>query len=306
MKTDKELRGMKREPGDIKFGKISLTGIFLFLCFFGFSQEEDKKAVREAQKYLKEAEEAREENDFSTAEAMYRQAIAKDPSNAEAQYNLGNLYYNEEMPDGAIKRHAKSGELFEEKSLKHRSFHNQGNAFMKQKKYPEAIEAYKNALRNNPSDEETRYNLAVAKQMHEKEQDQKGGGDDQDQNQGENQDQENENQDQQGEQGEKEQNEQGDQQENDPGDEEGKEDKKEGDDKEGDKGEPKDQKQQEDKGDKQEEQQQPAQQQPVPGQLSPQQIKNLLEAMGNEEKKVQEKINAEKIKGAKTKSEKDW
>jgi hypothetical protein len=48
------------------------------------------------------------------------------------------------------------------------------------------------------------------------------------------------------------------------------------------------------------------QQQPVPGQLSPQQIKNLLEAMNNEEKKVQDKINAKKQKGAQVKSNKDW
>ena len=43
-----------------------------------------------------------------------------------------------------------------------------------------------------------------------------------------------------------------------------------------------------------------------PGQLSPQQIKNLLEAMNNQEQKVQEKMNAEKQKGVKVKTEKDW
>ena len=50
------------------------------------------------------------------------------------------------------------------------------------------------------------------------------------------------------------------------------------------------------------------QQQPPtePGKLSPQQVKNLLEAMNNEEKKVQEKINAKKQKGTKVKPEKDW
>ncbi|MEL6918793.1 MAG: hypothetical protein AAFO99_13810, partial [Bacteroidota bacterium] len=47
-------------------------------------------------------------------------------------------------------------------------------------------------------------------------------------------------------------------------------------------------------------------QQPRPNQLSPQQVKNLLEAMQNEEKKVQEKIDAKKVKGVKVKKEKDW
>ena len=50
----------------------------------------------------------------------------------------------------------------------------------------------------------------------------------------------------------------------------------------------------------------PKPQQPKPGQLSPEQIKSLLEAMNNEEKKVQDKINAERAKGTKTRNEKDW
>jgi Ca-activated chloride channel family protein len=69
-------------------------------------------------------------------------------------------------------------------------------------------------------------------------------------------------------------------------------------DNEKDKGKPEESK--ENEGDK------PQQQQPVPGQLSPQQVKSLLEAMNNEEKKVQDKINAQKQKGAKVKSNKDW
>ena len=48
---------------------------------------------------------------------------------------------------------------------KHKAFHNLGNVFMKEKNYTEAVEAYKNALRNNPSDDETRYNYALAKKM---------------------------------------------------------------------------------------------------------------------------------------------
>jgi predicted negative regulator of RcsB-dependent stress response len=48
------------------------------------------------------------------------------------------------------------------KTSKHKAFHNLGNVFMKKKNYTEAVEAYKNALRR-PSDEETRYNYALAK-----------------------------------------------------------------------------------------------------------------------------------------------
>ena len=58
---------------------------------------------------------------------------------------------------------------------------------MKQKNYAKAVETYKNALRNNPQDEETRYNYAVAKELLKKEQQQQ---DNQDQNQ-DNKDQKN-------------------------------------------------------------------------------------------------------------------
>ena len=40
--------------------------------------------------------------------------------------------------------------------------------------------------------------------------------------------------------------------------------------------------------------------------MSPQQIKNILEAMQNQEQKVQQKINAKKQKGTPVKTDKDW
>jgi cytochrome c-type biogenesis protein CcmH/NrfG len=47
-------------------------------------------------------------------------------------------------------------------TAKHRAFHNLGNVLW-MKRITQAVEAYKNALRNDPSDEETRYNYALAK-----------------------------------------------------------------------------------------------------------------------------------------------
>ena len=282
-----------------------LPKIFLFMVFLGvqvqaFAQEDPKKASREAEKYMQQAEEARSEGDFASAEAYYRRAIAKDPGNAAAKYNLGNLYYYEEINHEAVERHSQAAEVAPEKPVKHISYHNQGNAFMKQNKYKEAIEAYKNALRNDPGDDETRYNLALAKKMLEEEEPE-GGGDDQ--NEDQNQDQEQN----EGDQGEEDQEGDGEPQEGDEGDDQENEDQKgdEGEEEEEEEeGKPQDDQNQEQEGENQNENSE--RQQPVPGQLSPQQVKNLLEAMGNEEKKVQDKINAEKAKGAKTRSEKDW
>lgn len=293
---------MKRNMLKNSFLKITLFGVFLLGTLSVAAQQDAEVASKVAKKYMQDAEEALAENDMASAEAYYRKAIAKDPANAEARYNLGNLYYNKEITTEAVERHGQAATVAETKPLKHDSFHNRGNALMKQKKYQEAVEAYKNSLRNNPKDEETRYNLALAKKMMEEEE-KKGGGGDKDQ-QDENKDEKQDQKDQQGDEGDKEKNEDGKPQDNKGGDKEN-EDKKEGEDKKDDEGKPKDQEKQE-QGDKQKQEQEQKQPQPRPGQLSPQQVKNLLEAMGNEEKKVQEKINAEKAKGVKTKTEKDW
>ncbi|WP_081208361.1 tetratricopeptide repeat protein [Salegentibacter sediminis] len=279
--------------------------LMLLIIFFGLqvkAQENNSKDQAEAEIYLQEAEDALSENDFAAAEAAYRKAIAKDPGNPTAKYNLGNLYYNKEKPAEAGERLNQAGEIADSKETKHKAFHNLGNSFMRQKKYKEAVKAYKEALRNNPSDEETRYNLALAKKMLEEEQQQQDeqddgeGGDNQDQDQEENQEQQ-EDQENQGGDGENEQ------ESKDQGEEEEKKD--EGEQQEDENEDEGDQEQeQQEEGDQQEQPQ--AQPQPQQGQLSPEQIKSLLEAMNNEERKVQDKINAEKAKGAKVKTDKDW
>ena len=281
--------------------KMAFLTLLLFGSFEINAQEDPKEVARDAKKYMQQAEEAMSDNDAASAEAYYRKAIAIDPANAEARYNLGNLYYNKDINQQAVERHGQAANVTEKKPLKHDSFHNRGNAFMKEKKYQEAVDAYKNSLRNNPADDETRYNLALAKKLLEEEK-KKGGGDDKNNKdkQDQNKDQKQDKKDQKGDEGEKEKNDDG--KPEDKGGEEDKKDKKEGQDKKEDEGEPKKEENKKE-GDKQDQQQQP---QPKPGQLSPQQIKNLLEAMGNEEKKIQEKINAKKAKGVKTPTEKDW
>lgn len=282
--------------------KMSFLGLAFSFPFFAVAQEKPDVAAKAAKKYMQEAEEALGDNDMATAEAYYRKAIAKDPANAEAKYNLGNLYYNKEITAQALDRHKDAATTAEEKPLKHDAFHNQGNAFMKQKKYSEAVEAYKQSLRNNPKDDETRYNLALAKKMLEEEQKEGGGGENEEKDEQDQQNQQDKNEQQDGE-GEKEQNEDGQPDDKQGGDK--KEDEnKEGDQKKENEGEP--DKNGEEKNEKPQEGEQPKQPQQRPGQLSPQQVKNLLEAMGNEEKKVQEKINARKEKGVPVRTEKDW
>merc|ERR1711974_466079 len=117
-----------------------------------------------------------------TKEQLKQEQEAQDLLNEAqdylAKYNLGNLYYTKDKVSEAGEKYVTAETASEEKELKHKSAHNLGNTFMRDKKYAKAVEAYKQALRNNPSDDETRYNLALAKSLLEKEQKDGGGGND--------------------------------------------------------------------------------------------------------------------------------
>jgi len=146
---------------------------------------------------------------------------------------------------------------------------------MKEKNYSAAVEAYKNALRNNPTDEETRYNYALAKKKLKenppKGDDKKDKDKDKDKKDDKDKDKKDEKKD-----GDK-----------DKKDDQGKDkpsDKGKNDNKPGDQGQPK----------------------PAPGGISKQRLENLLDAVNNEEKKIQEKVNAQKAKGKPIQTEKDW
>ena len=271
-----------------------LSLVLTLMCFLTLTAQEQEtdpeqeKALRRSTNLTWEANKELSENNFVGAEGDYRKAISKSTENIAAPYNLGNAYYNRESFSEAFGRFKQAGELATEKGDKHKAFHNIGNVFMKNKEYQKAVEAYKEALRNDPNDEETRYNLALAKEMLKKDQENQQNQDDQeDQKEKDQKEQNQQNQDQQ-------EQDQQDQQDQQQGDQE-KEENKEGEGEE--KEEQKKQPQQNDGEQKK---------QPKPSQLSPQQIKNLLEAMQNEEKKVQEKMDAKKVKGAKIKNVKDW
>ncbi len=217
--------------------------------------------------------------DFAEAEATYRRAISLAENKAQAPYNLGNAYYKSGYFAEAFQRHSEAAQEANTPQERHIAFHNLGNVLMQQKNCKAAVEAYKNALRNDPTDDESRYNLAIAQEC-AKEQ---GGSDGKD-----DKDKKNDEKDQQDKDQKKDQKDQDQQDDNKDNN-----DKKDGQDK------PQDSKPKDSKGD----QNKP---QPRPSQLSQQQIKSLLEAMSNQEKKVQEKMNAKKEKGAVIKTGKDW
>ena len=219
-----------------------------------------------------------ENKSYVDAEAEFRKALSINEENPIANHNLGNTLYRSEDYDQANQRFFRSQKDNQDKSQKHLAFHNMGNVFMKMKDYPKAVEAYKNALRNNPKDDETRYNYALAKEMLEKEKKEDKNEKDQNKDQNKNENKPNENE----------------EKNNSKGDKENKGDnKKNKSDKENEKEDSRDNTKK-------------SQPKRNPGQLSKEQIKSLLEAMNQQEKNVQDKVNAKKQKGIPIKKKKDW
>jgi tetratricopeptide (TPR) repeat protein len=220
------------------------------------------------------------ENDFEKAEKNYRVAINDSLADLKATFNLSNEYYTEGYFEDAILRQLEAIKLAKNKIEKHKAFHNLGNSFMKKEMCSEAVSAYKSALRNNPNDDETRYNLALAKKC-EDEQSQNDDDQKDDQQDKEKDNDKKDDQDQQK-------------------DNQGKDDEDQQKDNKG-KDDPD---QQKDKNKNSSEDSKPNENKK--SQLSKQQINNLLKAMENAEKKVQAKVNESKQKGIKVISEKDW
>lgn len=237
--------------------------------------------AQEKDKVLPEANEEYGAKNFVDAEANYRISHSKFPGRTVASYNLGNSIYRQNQFSESKFAYANALKSLKTRTQKHKAFHNLGNVFMKEKDYTQAVEAYKNALRNNPADEETRYNYALAKKMLKdnpppKDDKNKNKNKDKDKDKDKNKDKD------------KDKNKKDDKKD---GDKDKKDDKKDGDKDKKDEGKPKD-----DQG----------QPKPKPGGISKQRTENLLDAVNNEEKKIQDKVNANKEKGSPRKAEKDW
>lgn len=255
---------------------------------------QDAQAEQQADNFIYDGNTAFDQANSAEAERNYRRALSLGKKVNTATYNMATTLQQDSYTQEALRAYETVVKSTDERPKKHRSFHNIGNAMMDAKEYKRAVAAYKDALRNNPNDDETRYNYALAKKMLEDEEEKQ---DDQDQK--DNQD-DKENKDNKDNQNDSQENKDNQDKEGDNNQDKNKDPNDKGEnDKDKEKGD-----QEQDKEGNQEKDKQPPQAQPM--QLSPQQVQNLLEAMGNEEKKVQDKINAKKAKAAGTKSKKDW
>ena len=150
--------------------KGQILFVFLLLVSFTASAQADKKDVREGNKLYKKEQ-------YNEAEIAYRRALEADSTSLAAHFNLGNALYKQKQYEQAenIFKALSDPKLPFDKGTKAKVMHNLGNATLQQEKWKESVEAYKQSLRLNPSDDETRTNLAYAQSKLEEDQ-QCGGG----------------------------------------------------------------------------------------------------------------------------------
>jgi len=138
--------------------------VFLVAPLFSVAQTEKAN--------IKKGNEAYNKNEFDKAAAQYQNVITKTPSNATAQFNLGNALYKNKKNEDAVNAYEKAAANSNDKTPKANAFYNKGVVLQNDKKLAECITAYKNALKLNPEDEDARQNLQKALQQMKQQQDQ--------------------------------------------------------------------------------------------------------------------------------------
>ena len=208
--------------------------------------------------YLRSGNKLYNDSLFIKAEVDYRKALELNPKSTDAMFNLANALLMQQKAKEAMEQYESVSKIEKDKQKLAQIYHNMGVILQSSKQLPQCIEAYKESLRNNPKDDETRYNLALAQKLLKDQQ---------------NQDQQN--QDQQQQQQEKKEEENQDQN--------------------------KDQQEQ----DKKDQQQNQQQQQQNKNEMSKENAQQLLNAVMQDEKNVQDKVKKQiQIQGKKL--DKDW
>lgn len=144
------------------FGKKKkVATVLLLLITITATAQTDRQFIRQGNNQF-------HRGDYPGAEVSYRKAMEKNPKNPQAAFNLGNALMAQKKDSAAVVQFESASRLETNPLRKALSYHNMGVICQSHKMYGEAIEAYKNALRLNPDDDETRYNLVLCKHQKQK------------------------------------------------------------------------------------------------------------------------------------------
>lgn len=156
--------------------------------------------------YLRSGNRLYKDSLFVKADVDYRKALELNPKSTDAMYNLGNSLMMQQKAKEAMKEFQDVAKVEKDKNKLSKIYHNMGVIFQSSKQYAQAVEAYKQSLKNNPKDDETRYNLALAQKMLKDQQQNKDKNKDQDKDKNKDQNKDKQNKDKQNKDQDKKQN----------------------------------------------------------------------------------------------------
>ncbi len=257
---------------------IAGTALCMMALPGAMAQNVDAKTSRQK---LRAGNEDYKNEKYTEAEVNYRRSLDADPTSEKAVYNIGNALFRQGKFEEAAKQYQSltaKERPDDDKKETAADWYNLGNSLYMQEKYAESIEAYKNALRRNPDDHEARYNLRMAQLKLRQQQQQQQNQDNQQQqqnqqqqnqqNQNKNQDRDDKNQQQNSPQQQPNQNPQNPERQDDRPTDNG---------------------------------------QPQPGSISPENAQQILDAMQQDEKKTQEKVQQKLLdQRQRRKTDKEW
>ncbi len=134
----------------------------IFAILLGFVTVADAQTDRQ---FVREGNKLFNKQQYDKAEIQYRKAVSKNPSNPQAVYNLGCALMMQNKDSAAVAQYQRAAKLEKNKMRLASVYHNIGVICQNHKMFGEAITAYEQSLRNNPHDNETRYNLALCKKL---------------------------------------------------------------------------------------------------------------------------------------------
>ena len=145
------------------FNRKKTVTLLLLLMTVAAHAQSDRDYVRRGNQQFRAGK-------FAEAEVDYRKAIERNAKNPQALYNLGNALLAQKKDSAAVEQFQQAAKLETNPRRRANAFHNIGVVCQGHQMFGEAIEAYKESLRNNPDDDETRYNLELCKRQQKQQQ----------------------------------------------------------------------------------------------------------------------------------------
>lgn len=141
----------------LRFKTLAIAALLL-VSFAEVQAQTDRNLIRQGNRAFRGQK-------WAASETQYRKAISKNGKNPQAIYNLGCALLMQQKDSAAMVQFEHAAKLEPNKLRRAKSYHNMGVVMQQHREYAQAIGCYENALRCNPSDNETRYNLALCKKL---------------------------------------------------------------------------------------------------------------------------------------------